>query len=68
VAPPHGAENFTLSPPPRYVPVQEDSHTVELTLDAQSALLGVFDGHGGAECAEYCQRHAVSMHVFCRGP
>jgi len=39
----------------------EDSHTVELTLDSQSALLGVFDGHGGAECAQYCKRHAAEV-------
>lgn len=40
-------------------PAQEDSHTVELALDSESALLGVYDGHGGAECANFCQQHAV---------
>jgi len=42
----------------------EDSHIVELTLDSESALLGVFDGHGGAECATYCQLHAASLNAF----
>lgn len=39
----------------------EDAHLAEVQLQADSntSLFGVFDGHGGAEVAKFCQRYMV---------
>lgn len=33
---------------------QEDAHSAILNFDKQTAFFGVYDGHGGAEVAQYC--------------
>jgi len=35
----------------------EDAHINELQLDENTALFGVYDGHGGREVAKYIKRH-----------
>jgi protein phosphatase 1G len=37
----------------------EDAHLAEVALpsDPDTAIFGVFDGHGGAEVAKFCQRY-----------
>ena len=39
----------------------EDAHLAEVQLrtDPNTSLFGVFDGHGGAEVAKFCQRYMV---------
>jgi len=39
----------------------EDAHLAEVKLDPEgnTCLFGVFDGHGGAEVAKFCQRYMV---------
>ncbi|XP_033097965.1 probable protein phosphatase 2C 11 [Anneissia japonica] len=36
---------------------QEDSHNCIEELDENTSLFGVYDGHGGAEVAQYCSQH-----------
>ncbi|KAG1679117.1 hypothetical protein FOA52_000472 [Chlamydomonas sp. UWO 241] len=38
----------------------EDAHLAETAVDANTQLFGVFDGHGGAEVAKFCQRYMVA--------
>lgn len=38
----------------------EDAHIAEAVGDADTSIFGVFDGHGGAEVARFCQRHMVA--------
>mmetsp|Transcript_7983 Transcript_7983/g.9257 ORF Transcript_7983/g.9257 Transcript_7983/m.9257 type:complete len:350 (-) Transcript_7983:583-1632(-) len=35
----------------------EDAHTIQLDIDTNTSLFGVFDGHGGKEVAIYASRH-----------
>ena len=39
----------------------EDAHLAEaqIDFDANTSLFGVFDGHGGAEVAKFCQRYMI---------
>lgn len=37
----------------------EDAHLAEVQLDPTTCLFGVFDGHGGAEVAKFCQRYMI---------
>jgi serine/threonine protein phosphatase PrpC len=50
----HAAEKGTR----RY---QEDRHVV-YWVPEEGYLLAVFDGHGGAECAEYCSKRLVALY------
>jgi protein phosphatase 1G len=40
----------------------EDAHLAEAQIDGESgiSLFGVFDGHGGAEVARFCQRYMIA--------
>ena len=35
----------------------EDSHITNPTFDKEVGLFAVFDGHGGLECAKFCERY-----------
>ena len=35
----------------------EDAHLVNLSFDSDTALFGVFDGHGGREIAQFCEKY-----------
>ena len=35
----------------------EDAHIINPTFDADVGLFAVFDGHGGLECAKFCERY-----------
>ncbi|EGR27807.1 protein phosphatase 2c, putative [Ichthyophthirius multifiliis] len=37
----------------------EDSHIADINIDEETALFGVFDGHGGKEVAQYVEKHFV---------
>jgi serine/threonine protein phosphatase PrpC len=36
--------------------VKEDAHIVNPTLDEGIGLFAIFDGHGGLECAKFCEK------------
>mmetsp|Transcript_4471 Transcript_4471/g.7470 ORF Transcript_4471/g.7470 Transcript_4471/m.7470 type:complete len:379 (+) Transcript_4471:202-1338(+) len=40
----------------------EDAHVAETALpeDPETAIFGVFDGHGGAEVAKFCQKYLIA--------
>lgn len=38
----------------------EDTYAMDLHLNDKTGMLAVFDGHGGAECAEHCSNFLVS--------
>jgi serine/threonine protein phosphatase PrpC len=38
----------------------EDAHITALDFDEGMHLFAVFDGHGGAEVARFCERHFIS--------
>jgi serine/threonine protein phosphatase PrpC len=40
---------------------QEDRHVV-YWIPEEGYLLAVFDGHGGAECAEYCSKRLIALY------
>jgi len=35
----------------------EDAHIINLSFDSETALFGVFDGHGGNEIAKFCEKY-----------
>jgi protein phosphatase 1G len=35
----------------------EDAHITNPTFDTDIGLFAVFDGHGGLECAKFCERY-----------
>jgi serine/threonine protein phosphatase PrpC len=39
----------------------EDAHVAHTSPDGQLGVFGVFDGHGGAEVARFCQLYLVSV-------
>ncbi len=65
-----GACVALLLPPPLPLPplqgwrkTMEDAHVTETDVlgRADSAVFGVFDGHGGAEVARFCERHLMGV-------
>ncbi len=36
--------------------IQEDAHIVAPNFDEGIGLFAVFDGHGGLECAKFCEK------------
>ncbi|CCG23387.1 Ptc4 Type PP2C serine/threonine phosphatase [Candida orthopsilosis Co 90-125] len=43
----------------------EDAHDAKINEDETIAVFGVFDGHGGQQCAEYLSHH-LTKHIFRR--
>lgn len=41
----------------------EDAHDAKINEDESIAVFGVFDGHGGQQCAEYLSQH-LTKHIF----
>ncbi|KAI5964384.1 PTC4 [Candida theae] len=41
----------------------EDAHDAKINEDETIAVFGVFDGHGGQQCAEYLSHH-LTKHIF----
>ena len=39
----------------------EDAHLTVLDFEPGISLFAVFDGHGGADVARYCEKHMIQL-------
>jgi hypothetical protein len=40
-----------------YLFIKEDAHICEASFDNNLSVFAIFDGHGGLECAKFCEKY-----------